>query len=99
MIKVKTSSGYVAKIDPEVLDDWDFMSAIAEADSKDSGKALRAQIYICKAMLGEEGEERLVEHLKKKNGGKKAKATDVMNEVIEIFSLIKESKNSETSPE
>lgn len=99
MIEVTTASGYDAKIDPEVLDDWDFMSAIADADSGETGKALRAQIYICKALLGEEGEKRLKEHVRKVHGTKKAKASDVMNEVIEIFSLIKNSKKSEPSPE
>ncbi len=98
MIEVTTSSGFVAQIDPEVLDDWEFMSAIADADSKDVGKALRANVFICKYMLGEEGEARLMEHLKEQNGGK-CKASDVMNVVIEIFSLIKSSKNSKSSPE
>lgn len=98
MIEVTTSSGFVAQIDPEVFDDWDFMSAIADADSEDVGKAFKAQIYICHAMLGEDGEARLKDHLCKIHGYKKAKASDVMNVVTEIFSLIKESKNSESSP-
>ena len=87
-MKVTTASGFTCEVDPERLDDWDFMCAIADSESEDAGKALRAQIYICKYMLGDEGEQRLKAHLKEVNGC--TKATDVIQEVVEIFQKIKE---------
>lgn len=87
MIEVKTKSGFACEVDPEVLDDWDFMAALADTGGEDKGKALCAQIYISKHMLGE-NETRLKDHLKGIYG--KASYTRMWEEIGEIFTIAAE---------
>lgn len=81
MIEGTTKSGFSFSIQEENLDNWDLFDALALADEGHAEK-LRVAGHI---LLGKDQFKKFVDHLRDENG--KAKTTDVIRELIEIFTL------------
>lgn len=91
LISVTTKSGFTCRVDPEKLDDWEFMKAISKTQSDNDADVLTGLMFVTNRLLGEAGEKRLVEHLRNEKGVAPTKA--MMLEVQEIFLLIKAKKS------
>lgn len=101
MIKGITESGFEFEVDDRCLSDWKFMKAIAKSDSKDQVEQLQGAVTMVNMLLGEEGEEKLIEFVAKDNDGY-APSDKVSAIVKEIFTEVKkineEAKKSSPSP-
>ena len=92
MIEGKTKTGFKFKVDERVLNDWRLITNIELAESEvltDKVKGVTALVHL---LLGE-NEEKLMDHIAKKNDG--FIPTDaIINELASIISTTKELKNS-----
>ena len=79
MIKGKTKSGFTFEIDPEELNDMEFLEALAETSENPL-----AFPKVCAMLLGKEQKQRLYEHLRNENG--KVPIEAVEKEITEIMS-------------
>lgn len=86
-INITTKSGFTCKVDPEKLDDWEFMKAIVKTENGTDAEKLSSMMYIANYLLGDNGEKRLADHLRNEKGVTPTSA--MTNEIIEIFLLIK----------
>lgn len=87
MLKGKTKSGFQFSINENVVDDWRTLKLVRAADMN--------QFYVVDLVtriLGEEQEEKLIEHLEKIHGV--ASATVMGEEIKEIFAECSKLKNS-----
>ena len=84
-MKGKTSSGFEYELDEAALDDYELLCEMDEGD-------MTKTISVLNRLLGTEQKERLKEHLRMENG--RVPASEMMNEIGEIFGNIKEGKNS-----
>ncbi len=101
MITGKLSSGFKFEVDETVTDEWDFVKAIGLTESKKVSESIYGMTKIIEMLLGKDGEQNLVDFIKKKNNGKCTQKM-MSDAIIEMFNIIKdekEGKNSETSPE
>lgn len=95
MIEGKTKTGFKFKVDERVLNDWRLITNIELAESEvltDKVKGVTALVHL---LLGD-NEQKLMEHIAKKNGG--FIPTDaIINELASIITTTKELKNSQPS--
>ena len=93
-IKGKTQSGFAYEIEDSITKSWDFTNALKKMKSKkttDDDKFV-ATLDMVDIILGEDGEDALIEHLKKTlppeelAGG--VSVTAVLNEVKDILEKI-----------
>lgn len=68
MTKVKTKSGFSCEVDETRLKDWRIVKAIAQCDSKDETKKLQGMTFMVPFLLGEDGEEALMDFIAKEEG-------------------------------
>lgn len=95
-MKIKTKSGFVCDVDERKAKDWRFAKLLAKADEDSS--AISAISDMVTYLLGEDGESKLMEHVKDKDGF--IPSSDVIAEFKEIMKLCGESvKKSASSPE
>ena len=95
---VRTKSGFECNINERKLKDWTFAKALAKCDSGDESQALEGATFIVPFLLGKDGEEALMEHLKDDEGIVETAA--ILREVKEIIALMSaEIKKSQSSPE
>lgn len=87
---VTTSSGFECEVNESISEDWRFVKAVAQADSSDESDQLQGYTKIISLMLGEAGEKKLEDHVKRPDGIVPLKA--INNEVIELIRAIKEKK-------
>jgi len=99
MITGKTSSGFEFEIDEESTKNYRFVKATAKAASKSATQEERieATMQTIPFLLGEDQEEKLVEHLESKAENGIATVEDVMSEVKEIMEVAKENKTVKNS--
>lgn len=90
MKHIVTESGFECEVNEAILQDWRFTKAIAKADSKDESKQLQGYVEIVELLLGEAGEERIMEHVRTKDGIVPIKAVNA-----EVISLIKKLKEEQ----
>lgn len=83
----KTSTRFEFKIEDDVLDDYEFLEVLSEVDRGDYGKVTE----MVDMLLGTEQKEKLKEHVRNENG--KVSASQIMNEVKDIFEASNEIKN------
>lgn len=67
-MKIKTKSGFVCEVDAERAKDWRFCKALAKCDSEDESTMIQGITYVVPFLLGEKGEQKLMEHVKDENG-------------------------------
>lgn len=87
MIKGKTKSGFEFQIPEENLDNYDFIDALSKTDENPIHLPRAVEI-----LLGTEQKDRLLDHLREDNG--KVKFTKVTDELMEIMTSTKQTKNS-----
>lgn len=94
MIKGKTKSGFSYSVNENLVNDWRFIRALAMAnDAKNGDRALKGVMDVVFLVLGEEGEERLCNHLADDTGF--VDQSLITAEVLEIIQKIgEERKNS-----
>lgn len=88
MIEGITKSGFRFQLEEEVLDDYELLEALREADTKDASAIVDA----VNLLLTEEQRKGLKEHLRKENG--RVSAMGMLQEVAEILEATREGKNS-----
>lgn len=89
MITGKTKSGFEYNIDETILDDYELFELICDVEN---GANLKTPQMIA-GVLGEAQKKRLVEHLKKQNGGR-CPISAMSEEFTEIMTGASETKNS-----
>lgn len=95
---VKTKSGFECEINERRAKDWKFTRALAKCDSGDESQALVGITFIVSYLLGEDGENALMEHLVDDEGIVETDA--ILTEIKEIMALVgAEIKKSQSSLE
>ena len=83
-----TDSGFKFEVNREQLEEYEFFCLLCALDKGN----ITVLPDILKQLLGEEQEQRLLDFLKEKNS-RPAKTADVVAEIKDIFSKVKEAKN------
>lgn len=83
----KTQSGFEFDIDEGKLDDYELLQALYAIDN---GKADQI-VYVVNALLGEEQEKKLKDHIRDKESGK-VSISGMISHISEIFRIIKPKK-------
>ena len=95
MVKGKTSSGFEFVASKRIRNDWRFVKALAQSDSKDESEQLQGMTTLVK-LLFKDQEEALYKHLEEDDGVVPTdKVMEALREVIEALG----EKNSSSSPE
>lgn len=96
-MKIKTKSGFVCDVNPDIVKDWRFCKGLAKCDSGDESAVIQGITFAVPFLLGEDGERKLIEHVTDKNG--LAPVQEITKEFREIITLMgKEVKKSQSSP-
>lgn len=98
MITGTTTTGFEFSVDERVLDDWNFLQAIADADSGEESRVIKGITNIANMVAGKDGMKKLLEHVRGYCDGY-ATAQEVEREIIDIINKSKEIKKSTSSPE
>lgn len=98
MITGTTTTGFEFSVDERVLDDWNFLQAIADADSGEESRVIKGITNIANMVAGKDGMKKLLEHVRGYCDGY-APAQEVEREIIDIINESKEIKKSTSSPE
>ena len=92
MTKGRTESGYEYEYDERIMNDWRFAKALVGTKSKDKGEQLVSIMKIGDLLLGEDGMERLTQHIQEQNDGF-APLNVVDTTIAEIMRAAKNTKN------
>ena len=96
-MKIKTKSGFVCEVNPDIVKDWRFCKALAKCDSGDESSVIQGITFAVPFLLGEAGERKLIEHVTDENGI--APVKEISTEFKEIITLMgKEVKKSQSLP-
>ncbi len=79
MITGKTSTGFAYEVEDEVLDDYELLELLNEADKGNAGAMLDTVEYV----LGKKQKEALKSHIRNEKG--KVSAKRMITEVMEIL--------------
>lgn len=97
-MKVKTKSGFVIDIDEGKVAEWTFVDNLVDMESADQSRRIVATRNAIKYLLGEDGTEKLAEHVKNDKGIRSFGL--MLEEFKEIMALLGEKqKKSSSSPE
>lgn len=89
MISGRTKSGFEFEIDPDLLDDMEFIDLLAEAS--DNGLLLPK---VLEFILGKEQKKALYEHLRGENGKvSRSRVDETAGEIIEFLNNSDATKN------
>lgn len=91
-MKGATKSGFAFNVDEDKLDDYRLVKDLRSISKGNSGLV----VDVIERLLGEDQEEKLMEHVESLNNGK-CSATGMVGELQEIFEALKV-KNSSSSP-
>ena len=93
-MKIKTKSGFVCDVDETKVKDWRFAKNLAKCDAEPT--MVQGMTFVVPFLLGEDGENALMEHVKEKDGT--IPTPKMIAEFKEILDLIgAEAKKSESS--
>lgn len=67
-MEIHTMSGFVCKVNENKAKDWRYVKALAEWDSGDESRALKGVTAAIPLLLGNDGEQKLMEHVTDKDG-------------------------------
>ena len=94
MVEGTTKSGFKFKASKRVRNDWRFVQALADSESKDESEQLRGMVNIVRILFKDQADA-LYEHLQEEDG---VVPTDrIMEETREVIEALQE-KNSSSSP-
>lgn len=88
----KTKSGFEYTVDPRILTDWRFTTAITKVQAGDNMTKVAGIQEMANLVLGEDQMKKLEEHIAEKNDGF-VPAEAVVKEINEIFESAKNIKN------
>lgn len=89
MISGRTKSGFEFEIDPDLLDDMEFIDLLAEASDN-----VLLLPKVLEFILGKEQKKDLYEHLRGKNGKvSRTKVDETAGEIIEFLNTSDATKN------
>jgi len=102
MITGKLSNGFKVELDENKIKTYKFTKLIGKSASKDDKERLYANSCILEYLIGENGEQALLDHIEKQVGHEPTEQ-EVTSLVIEIINLMKqedeETKKSASSEE
>ena len=102
MITGKLSNGFNIEVDEEKAKSYRFVKLIGKASSPDNAERIYASSKVLEYLIGEEGEEALLEYMEKQTG-KEPTEKEVTELTIEIINMMKqedaEIKKSSSSEE
>ena len=87
MLKGTTSTGFAYEVEEDVLDDYELLEILHEADKGSAG----AMIEVAEQVLGKEQKEALKNHIRNEKG--KVSAIRMIEEVMEILKSGDKGKN------
>lgn len=90
-MKITTKSGFKCEVDTNKLSDYRFVKLIRRVASNDESEQFAATVDLIPFLLGEKGEERLMDHIADANGY--VSTERMMEEGEEIFSLLQSENN------
>lgn len=96
MVKGVTSTGFEFSVNEDVIEDWRFVTAIADAESDDDRAKLQGTAQMVRLLLDRKSERALMEHVKREDGIVPTEA--VQKEVVEIFNAIGEENRKKSQP-
>lgn len=67
-MKIKTKSGFVCDVNPDLAKDWRFCKGLAKLDSGDESQVIQGITFLVPFLLGDDGEAALMEHVKDEKG-------------------------------
>lgn len=88
MITGKLSNGFEVEVDEEIVKTYRFAKLIGKSVSKDNNERLYANAKILEYLIGEDGEEALLEHMSKQLDHEPTEK-EVSEVTIEIINLMK----------
>lgn len=92
-MKIKTKSGFVCDVNENKAKDWRFTKALAKWENEET--TLVGMTFCIPFLLGEDGEEKLMNHVKESDGS--IPSSKVISEFREILDLMgKELKKSQS---
>jgi hypothetical protein len=101
MITGKLSNGYEVKVDEGKLKTYKFAKMIGKSVSSDVKERLYANAMILEFLLGEKGEEALLDYVEKTNGHEptEKEMSDITVEIINLMKQENEEIKKSTSSE
>ena len=87
MLEGTTSTGFAYEVEEDVLDDYELLELMCEADKGKGG----AWLEVTEKLLGKKQKEDLKEHVRNEKG--KVSAKRMIEEVLEILDANREGKN------
>ena len=82
-MKITTKSKFTCEINEDKAKDWRFVKALAKMESKNESDILAGTAFAVPFILGDEGEQKLIEHVTDENGI--ASTEQVITEFKEIM--------------
>ncbi len=90
MVKGETKSGFKFEIDPDEVNDIEFLERLGEA-----GEDVSKMPRIMKEILGEDQRKRMYDHIRNEKGKVPIDAAmDIFTEILTIANEARETKNS-----
>lgn len=90
MVKGETKNGFKFKIDPDEVNDIEFLERLGEA-----GEDVSKMPRIMKEILGEDQRKRMYDHIRNEKGKVPIDAAmDIFTEILTIANEARETKNS-----
>lgn len=90
MTKIKTKEGFSCEVNEDKVKDWRFVKGLADCASKNENQVLKGVTFVVPFLLGEDGEEKLMDFLTEKEGFPKT------DSIITVFKEIMEQLSEET---
>jgi hypothetical protein len=88
MITGKLSNGFEVEVDETIVKTYKFSKIIGKACSKDANERLYANAIILEYLLGEDGEEALLDYVRE-NTGHEPTESEITALTLEIINLMK----------
>lgn len=95
-MKITTKSGFKFDLDERIIDDWRVVKAMGRADDTENPTEMLAGTIELVSLIFGKDENRLVEHIRKKNDGY-APMEALKDELLSVFEKVKTIKNSQSS--
>lgn len=88
-MKGKTKTGFEAEVDDKVIDNWEIVELMSEADDGNPGALIKGM----KAVLGEKGYEKLKDHVRAESEDGIVHTTQISSEFVSLLQSLSTSKN------
>lgn len=95
-MKITTKTGFKFELDERIIDDWRVIKAMGRADNTENPTEMFAGTIELVGLIFGKDENRLVEHIQKKNDGY-APVEALKDELLSVFEKAQSVKNSRSS--